>query len=312
MRQVRGCSGDSDDEPRLVQLVCENYARAVRHEAISIETQMAATPYELRALLLQECDAIAYAHSRGVLHRDLKPANVMLGHFGETLVVDWGLAKPFIESDIGRVASISDQPNLVPASGSGVDLTADGSAIGTPAYMSPEQAEGRFDKSNFATDIYGLGAILYSLLCNQPPVQGSSAAEILSNVRKGEIWAPRSINSQVALSMEAICLKALSRDAADRYPTARLLADDIESFLADEAITARRDPFVTRTWRWIRSLNDRVQCFTANGTFLFRLNGIDDNDTFTHPHGIAQDSQGFLYIADSGNQRIVKFQLPSE
>jgi serine/threonine protein kinase len=103
------------------------------------------------------CNAIAYAHSRGVLHRDLKPGNVMLGKFGETLVVDWGLAKAVGSHEHAAQASASDETPLIPHSGSGVAETVAGSAIGTPAYMSPEQAAGRIDQLGPATDVYSLG-----------------------------------------------------------------------------------------------------------------------------------------------------------
>src|SRR5262249_3359697 len=125
----------------------------------------------LRALLnrfIAVCNAVGYAHSRGILHRDLKPANVMLGRYGETLVVDWGLAKA-----VGRPdrAPNGDEPTLRPSSGEG-QATQLGAALGTPAFMSPEQAAGRLDLLGPASDIYSLGATLYCLLTGRAPFEG--------------------------------------------------------------------------------------------------------------------------------------------
>jgi serine/threonine-protein kinase len=147
----------------------------------------------LRQLLgrfVDVCDAIAYAHSRGVLHRDLKPANVMLGQFGETLVVDWGLAKA-AGRDIGENAS-AEGP-LHPASASGSAPTQMGAAIGTPQYMSPEQAAGRLDQLGPATDVYSLEATLYCLLTGKAPVGGKEVGEVLRKVQRGDFPPPRQV-----------------------------------------------------------------------------------------------------------------------
>jgi serine/threonine-protein kinase len=134
-------------------------------------------PLELRQLLgrfVDVCNSIAYAHTRGVLHRDLKPGNVMLGPYGETLVVDWGLAKVTgkaePEAAEGSVrTSLSGEPAM----------TQSGAALGTPAYMSPEQALGRLDQLGPASDVHSLGATLYSILTGRPPIEGKDTAEVL-------------------------------------------------------------------------------------------------------------------------------------
>ncbi len=128
---------------------------------------------ELLDRFVATCNTIAYAHSRGILHRDIKPGNIMLGKYGETLVVDWGLAKA-IERD--EQARLGDEETLTPTSGGEGDESRIGAAMGTPAYMSPEQAEGRWDSIGPATDIYSLGATLYVILTESAPLTGSGCA----------------------------------------------------------------------------------------------------------------------------------------
>ncbi|HEV3003184.1 MAG TPA: tetratricopeptide repeat protein, partial [Pirellulales bacterium] len=187
--------------------------------------------------------------SRGVLHRDLKPGNVMLGKYGETLVVDWGLAKPLGHREAGAE---SDERTLKPASASGSAPTQMGSAIGTPQYMSPEQAEGRLDSLGPATDIYSLGGTLYCLLAGRTPFAEGDAGTILGHVSKGDFPPPRSIKKDVPPALQAICLKAMALRPADRYPSARALADDVEHWLADEPMAAHHEVFVERAGRWLR------------------------------------------------------------
>jgi WD40 repeat protein/serine/threonine protein kinase len=205
---------------------------------------------EFRQLLgrfVDVCNAVAYAHSRGVLHRDLKPGNVMLGPYGETLVVDWGLAKPLGRRD---GAPDSSEQTLMPSSASGSAVTLMGSAIGTPAYMSPEQAAGRLDELGPASDVYSLGATLYCLLTVKPPFEGTDAGEILRKVQKGDFPPPRTVDSRVPAPLEAICLKAMALKPLERYPSPRALADDIEHWLADEPVSAWPEPWSARVRRW--------------------------------------------------------------
>ena len=188
--------------------------------------------------LVAVCNAVAYAHSRGVLHRDLKPSNILLGPYGETLLVDWGLAKV-----VGREEpkSAGGEATLRPSSSSGSGETQPGSAIGTPAYMSPEQAESKHDRLGPGTDVYGLGATLYCLLTGHAPFEGGDVPATLEKVRSGRFPRPREINPSVPPDLEAVCLKAMSLRPEDRYGSARELAEEIERSQADEPVLAYRE-----------------------------------------------------------------------
>jgi serine/threonine-protein kinase len=192
------------------------------------------------------CDAVEYAHSRGVLHRDLKPGNVMLGKYGETLVVDWGLAKV-----TGRADVEATEGGLTVSSGDS-GLTQAGKALGTPAYMSPEQAAGRLDELGPRSDVYSLGATLYTLLTNQSPVPQGEMGEVLARVERGDFAPPRQVNKEVPRPLEAVCLKAMARDPAQRYDSPRALAVDLEHWLADEPVRAWREPLPVRARRWMK------------------------------------------------------------
>jgi serine/threonine-protein kinase len=209
---------------------------------------------ELRRLLsrfLDICNAIDYAHSRGVLHRDIKPSNVMLGKYGETLMVDWGLAKSVGRPD--HVASALDsEGTLAPGSGSSLQPTVTGSRMGTPAYMSPEQAAGQLDRLSPASDVYSLGATLYYLLTGKTPFDGSDLVDVLRRVETGEFTAPRLVNPRVDPALESICVKAMAHDPSQRYATARALSVDIEHWLADEPVGAHREPWAVQLRRWGR------------------------------------------------------------
>jgi serine/threonine-protein kinase len=218
---------------------------------------------EFRKLLtrfIDVCNTIAYAHSRGILHRDLKPSNIMLGTFGETLVVDWGLAKPMgVAGEAGKGA---DSP-FRPASSSGSAETQPGSMLGTPQYMSPEQASGRLDQAGPASDLFSLGATLYCLLTGRPPFEGDTANTVMDKVCRGDFPPPRTIDRSVPAALEAVCMKAMAHRPEDRYPTANALVDEIEHWLADEPVSAYHEPPLLRLARWGRRHRTLAASFAA-------------------------------------------------
>lgn len=212
--------------------------------------------------LIDVCNAIQYAHDRKVLHRDLKPDNIMLGNYGETLIVDWGLAKAVgsggTEEDLGL-----EQP-IVPTSGSGSAPTRMGTAIGTPQYMPPEQASGDLHQLGPRSDIYSLGATLYEVLAGEPPLAGARIDEVLQRVAAGQVPSPRTVRSNIPPQLEAICCKAMSLRSENRYSSARQMANDLEAWLSDEPVTALREPLWTRSRRWMRKHQTMVNTTIAS------------------------------------------------
>jgi serine/threonine-protein kinase len=181
--------------------------------------------------------AVHYAHQRGILHRDLKPGNILLDAQEEPHVTDFGLAKFLDDSH---------------PSAHNPQLTLSGVVLGTPSYMSPEQACGRAGQLTTASDIWSLGAILYELLTGQPPFRGDTPVEILHKVLEEEPLAPSKAGSQrrFNLDLDSICLKCLEKDPARRYASAAALADDLEHWLRHEPVLARPVRATEKLWRW--------------------------------------------------------------
>jgi serine/threonine-protein kinase len=229
MRLIRGRS--------LADAIEAYHRRRAAGEARAIELR------ELLTAFVTICNAIAYAHSRGVIHRDLKPQNAVLGDFGEVIVLDWGLAKV-----VGR-----DESSVTMAD-PGMDIggghTLQGQVLGTPSYMSPEQADGRLDLLDERSDVYGLGAVLYEILTGGPPFAGDTK-DVLQRVQRDEPVPPRRHVPGTSRALEAVCLKALAKKPADRYGSARALAQEVQHWLADEPVSAYRAPVSARARRWL-------------------------------------------------------------
>ncbi len=239
------------------------------HKSVSPAGQTGQRSLELRKLLrrfLDVCNAVDYAHSRGVIHRDIKPANIVLGEHGETLVVDWGLAKA-----VGRAeAPGGAQPLTTSASGSSETLP--GSTLGTPSYMSPEQAAGELDRLGPRSDVYSLGATLYFILTGRPPFSGKDVGSVLQAVRAGDFTRPALLDPGIDRALESICLKAMALDPEARYATPNALAEDLERWMADEPVSAWQEPLSRRLRRWAR--RNRTAVSAASVALVAALVGL--------------------------------------
>lgn len=221
--------------------------------------------------LIDVAQAVSYAHSRGVLHRDLKPGNIMVGSFGETLVIDWGLAKA-AESpgDLESEAEPMGSGRLHVRSGSQVDATRQGMAIGTLGYASPEQLSGDLKQIGAGSDVYSLGAILYVILTGQTsvPLKGRDGerrelGEIIQDVAKGNIRNPRLVVRQVPKPLAAVCLKALSVNPKHRYPSVNEFLAELDRWKADQSVLAQRETIADRIQRLARKYKTAALALVA-------------------------------------------------
>lgn len=220
------------------------------HRAEQSDRSSSERALQLRSLvqrLVDVCDAMEYAHSRGVLHRDLKPGNIMLGKYGETLVVDWGLARVQGKDYDG----LYEEDTLLPASGESSADTRMGTALGTVAFMSPEQAAGNLSELGPRSDVYSLGATLYAILTGKPAIDGSNPTEGLRRVKEGDYPSAKQLSSWADPALVAICDQAMSLKAGDRYESAAVFGKQLDLWLAGEPVQAYREPLLRRVGRVI-------------------------------------------------------------
>ena len=222
--------------------------------AISARDKEAAAQFPLDQLvdiLIQACQTVSYAHMQGVIHRDLKPANILVGEFGEVTVLDWGLAKVRDEQPSSEVEQAVETEAMGKKLVS-MELTQPGKRYGTPLYMSPEQARGD-DSLDERTDVYNLGSILYEMLTAQNLVWGNDVQEVLDQVLNRPTPFPSEVapNREIPAALQAICLKALEKDPADRYPGVDALMDDLSAYRDARPVSVYRARALVRLMRWL-------------------------------------------------------------
>ncbi|MFT5465317.1 MAG: WD40 repeat protein [Verrucomicrobiales bacterium] len=276
----------------------------------------------LVGVLVRVCQAVAYAHAKGVIHRDLKPANIMVGDLGEVYVMDWGLARQLGRDDVrdirlkigdalagSGIETIASPRSADASSKSSLDaplMTMDGAVIGTPAYMPPEQAAGIVDQVDHLSDIYSLGAILYEVLAEAPPYQDTGASvakDVITALSNGPPTPVRQLRANAPAELAAICEKAMSRAREDRYRTTLELAEDLQAFLDGRVVRAHQTGAVAEFKKWV--LRNKATAAAAAGVVVslvalvllqtFSKNKI--SDALDREKAALQDTQ--LVLADS-------------
>jgi serine/threonine protein kinase len=242
--------GDQESWYYTMRLV---HGRTLKRALLDFHKKYADAAVEFRTVegqrlldaVIAACHAVAFAHSRGVIHRDLKPDNIMLGDYGETVLLDWGLAKV-----LGAELAAEDLPGARTVEIVDHGQTEAGAVMGTPQYLAPEQAAGRRDLIDSQTDVYSFGVVLFQVLTGELPFGEARAQEVLRLVQERLPEAPASRRRGVSAELSAICMKALAPDRSVRYRSPSDLALELRRWIADEPVEAYREPLTRRVRRW--------------------------------------------------------------
>lgn len=222
--------------------------------SISAKDRAVIEQYPLAVLvdvLIQTCQTVSYAHKVGVIHRDLKPANILVGAFGEVTVLDWGLAKVRGEQAVNQAVEAAVETEAAGKKRVSLELTQPGKRYGTPLYMSPEQARGD-ETLDERTDVYNLGSILFEMLTAKNLLWGNDVEEVLAQVLERPTPIPSEVapDREVPAELEAICLKALEKDPADRYDSVNAMVQDLSAYRTGRPISVYRASALVRLMRW--------------------------------------------------------------
>ncbi len=267
LKYVEGHSLKKVIRGRIENSVSEDGLTRFRHDY---------SPLRMIQVLISVCQAVAYAHSKGIIHRDLKPDNIMLGKYGEVLVMDWGLAKVVGSDSVHRTASDATVQISTSRAEDLSQATMEGSIAGTPAYMSPEQAQGKISELDQRTDIYALGAILYEILSGEPPYRGANAFALVAQVAQGP---PPPIRKQkgafgfssIPRELAAICERAMARNPRDRYQTTGALRDDLQAYLENLPVSAAPDTYLQQVGKWLKRNKAQVQSATLSAAVVLLI-----------------------------------------
>jgi WD40 repeat protein len=274
--------------------------KLVRGRTLSDALEEAKTLADRLALLnafLDICFAIAYAHSRGVIHRDIKPLNIMIGEFGETVMLDWGIAKLRGQEDIHEKGLREGVRTLRLGDAEATVKTMYGQTIGSPFYMPPEQADGRTDEIDERSDVYSLGSVLYHILVGTPPYWGNNARQFLEKVSQFPPKPIRELCPEAPPELVAVCERAMARDPAARYQNAKDLAEEIQRFIAGGLVGAYQysfgdllKRFVKKHAKMIATIAAAVVALIAVGVYSY-IRVTQERDFALEQERIAQEQR---------------------